>query len=204
MSKWIEFGFAGARRALIRTSILRSDTHQGQSEWLKSVAVTRQKPVPLYVHRPVIDDGGLLFWAASKGIGDLLSPRDLHVTITYSKAPVDVGDVKGVAREDLLVATAWPPVRIRSSLALPLQSHELMAEHERYIDAGASYDYADTYVPHLSLKYDPGPEDLAALSAGDPFAGKLRLGPQERAPLTPGWEPDPDQPLAERKAEGGQ
>ena len=56
-------------------------------------------PTPLYAARPVLDDGGLRQWAIDAGIADVLPLEEMHVTLAYSKTPVDIANIKKGASE---------------------------------------------------------------------------------------------------------
>lgn len=145
-------------------------------------------PTPLYADRPVVNDGGLRQWAIDAGLTDVLPAEEMHVTVTYSRAPVDVADV-APDEAGLAVRPAGRAVQLRSALAMPVASMALQRGHRRYRDAGASHDYGDQYTPHITLKYDPTPEDIAALEAAPRFTGTIRLGPERHDVLKPGDAP---------------
>lgn len=61
----------------------------------RSTLVNKAAPRPLYVRRPVLNASDIIVWAAGEGFTSTLPADDLHVTIAYSKAPVNwlaVGD----------------------------------------------------------------------------------------------------------------
>lgn len=149
---------------------------------------TPGQPTPLYVDRPVVDDGGLRQWAIDAGLTDVLSPEELHVTVTYSRSAVDVSAAPA-ATGSVAARPAGRAIQLRSALAMPLLSIELQRGHRRYRDAGASHDYGDEYTPHITLKYDPTPDEVARLEAAPPFTGRVILGPERQDILRPGGEP---------------
>lgn len=61
----------------------------------RTALVSKAAPRPLYVRRPVLNGSDIVAWAAEQGFTTTLPIDDLHVTIAYSKAPVNwlaIGD----------------------------------------------------------------------------------------------------------------
>jgi len=156
-------------------------------------------PTPLYVARPVTDDGGLRRWAEAAGLSGVLPMSEMHVTVTYSRAPVDVIDAPP-AGGDISASTAGRPIKLRSALAMPVLAPQLESGHRRYRAAGASHDYGSDYTPHVTIKYDATEEEVATLRAAAPFTGTIKLGPEEQAVLNPGDETPAEAPMQSRAA----
>ncbi|CAN5268322.1 hypothetical protein BH10PSE13_BH10PSE13_23730 [soil metagenome] len=53
------------------------------------ISFAADDPRPLYVYRKLINAADLLDWAREKGFTSTLPADDLHVTVTYSKTPVN-------------------------------------------------------------------------------------------------------------------
>ena len=51
--------------------------------------INDMNPKPLYVYRRVLNAGDIASWARDQGFSGVLSAGDMHVTVTYSRAPVD-------------------------------------------------------------------------------------------------------------------
>ena len=51
-------------------------------------------PKTLYVNRPLLNAGQITAWAKAQGFKSVQKPEDMHVTICYSKAPFDWGDLE--------------------------------------------------------------------------------------------------------------
>src|SRR5690606_28146793 len=51
--------------------------------------LTDATPRPLYVHRKVKNAAEIIAWAKSQGFATTLPAEDMHVTIAFSRAPVD-------------------------------------------------------------------------------------------------------------------
>jgi phage-related protein (TIGR01555 family) len=142
------------------------------------LAANDAAPRTLYVSRKVENRADLQRWATEQGLGEL--QPDLHVTIAYSRTPVDWMKVEDawIDEDDggLLIKPGGPrvvePLGDRTAVLMFSSSH-LAYRHERIRrDAGASWDWPD-YQPHISLTGDP-----VDLSSVEPYRGKIELGPE--------------------------
>lgn len=150
------------------------------------------KPMPLYVQRKLLNAAELIAWAKEQGITSTLAADDMHVTVLYSRNPVDPikmgetwsGDEKG----NLTIKPGGPRAVERlgeNAVVLLFASSELIWRHRSMVEAGASHDY-DEYQPHVTLTYE-APADLD-LETIKPFSGKLLFGPELFEPLDLGWK----------------
>lgn len=142
----------------------------------------------LYVSRRLLNPEAVRAWAASQGLESTLAPGSMHVTVAYSKEPVDWSEL--TPRTDAVVATGgtrvWQfPARStpNGALVLKFESGELADRWRELKDAGASWDFS-TYEPHVTLTYSVPEADVAAIK---PYAGPLIFGPEEFAEVDEGW-----------------
>lgn len=141
--------------------------------------ITDAKPRTLYVQRTVLNVAEIKAWAKKQGLPELQD--DLHVTVCYSRTPIDwlkVGnpsDWGGDKSGEITIPAGGPrvvePLGDRTAV-LMFASSELSWRHEAIVRAGASHDYED-YIPHISLTG----EDVD-LSNVEPYRGAIRLGPE--------------------------
>lgn len=154
-------------------------------------------PRPLYVKRRLLNGAALAKWAKSVGLATTLPPEDMHVTILYSRTPVDpmkMGETWGSEADGGLVIKAGGPRALerfdagadgRAPIILQFASWALQNRHSDMVRAGGSHDY-DEYLPHVTLTYDaPADFDLAVIK---PYTGELRFGPEEFEPLDLDWK----------------
>lgn len=151
-------------------------------------------PRTLYVHRKLKNADAVLQWAASAGIGGLLDPDKLHVTLAYSKMPVDwmkVGeDWNGSEDGGLRVAPGG--VRLvevlgddNKAVVLMFSSSQLSWRHEQIKQAGAHWKH-DGYQPHITVSWSGlGDIDPKTIEA---YQGELLFGPEVFAEIDPDWE----------------
>lgn len=133
-------------------------------------------PRTLYVRRDVINRADIVKWAEKQGFTDIAP--DLHVTITYSRTPVDWMAMGESWRGKLEIEAGGP--RIVEALgpdgkykALLFTAYELVSRNQEMRDKGASFDWPE-YQPHISIQVG-GDIDLAGV---EPYRGKIVLGPE--------------------------
>jgi hypothetical protein len=141
----------------------------------------------LYVNRPLLNSDEVIAWAKAQGFAKTLSGDDLHVTIAYSKAPVDWAKAK--PRENEVTVVGGPRSidalgKAKDAIVLRFESDRLDERHEQFGDIGASWDWPE-YRPHLTISYEPGDIDLASI---EPFPGDLVFGPERFAEVDEGWK----------------
>jgi phage-related protein (TIGR01555 family) len=137
---------------------------------------TDAEPRTLYVRRDVINKADLVKWAKAQGLDDILP--DLHVTIAYSRTPVDWFTV-GTSWSDKLDIAAGGPRQMAALgpegeyLALLFTANELVWRNREIREAGASWDWPE-YQPHISIQIG-GEIDLDQV---EPYQGSIVLGPE--------------------------
>lgn len=132
-----------------------------------------EEPVPIYVSRMVTNVAELRKWAEGQGLKLHDSP---HVTITYSRDPVDwmaMGDSYLGALE-VPAGGARMMDKFGDALVLLFNSSELSWRNREMRERGASWDYQD-YQPHITIDYDAATLDPTTIQ---PYRGKILLGPE--------------------------
>lgn len=143
-------------------------------------------PRTLYVSRKLKNGADLLAWARSQGFTDLMPASELHVTIAYSKAPVDWFAVGQTWQgEELKVDAGGPRLieRFGEAVVLLFASSELRWRWREIREAGASWDHED-YQPHVTFTWNLGDVDLATVQA---YNGPLVFGPEIFAEVDENW-----------------
>ena len=141
----------------------------------------------LYLHRPLKNASNFLKWARAAGFEKTLPADDIHVTIAFSRTPVDWDRVPGAratlkvpARGDRVVK----PLGDKGAVVLSFQSSELQRRwNELRNKVGTSWDYP-TYQPHVTITYDAEGVDLASI---EPYDGPLEFGPEEGSEIKEKW-----------------
>lgn len=146
-------------------------------------------PRTLYVHRKLLNGGEFLKWAKDQGFGETLDKDDLHVTITYSKTPVDwmkMGQSWGEGGNHIVNeggARIVEPLGDKGAVVLLFASSELSWRHEDMVRNGASDDFPE-YQPHVTITYQGSDIDLDKV---EPYRGKLEFGPEIFEELDEDW-----------------
>jgi uncharacterized protein len=146
-------------------------------------AMADASPRSLYVCRMVTNADAIIKWAKAQGFTTTLAASDMHVTIVYSKEPVDWMKMGSPYSDDAKGNMTVKPGGARivdrlgplGAIVLLFNSSELSWRHQDMIYNGASEDY-DEYQPHITITYDP-PPDLV-ISEIEPYRGPIELGPE--------------------------
>lgn len=154
-------------------------------------AANDAKPVPLYVQRKLLNADEVIRWAKAQGFKSTLEASDMHVTVLYSRTPVDpikMGTTWAGNEKGEITITPGGPRAIEklgdTAVVLLFASDDLSWRNRSMVEAGASHDFAE-YQPHVTLTYEAGDVDLDAIK---PFTGALRFGPELFEPLDLDWK----------------
>lgn len=148
------------------------------------------KPRTLYVRRDVLNASEIIAWAKSQGFDTTLPADDMHVTIAFSRTPVDWIDVgeswAGSERDGTLTITPGGPRMIEKfdggATVLLFGSSELGWRHHAIREKGASWDWPE-YQPHVTLSYDFDGD----ISEVEPYQGAIKLGPEIFEEIDENW-----------------
>jgi hypothetical protein len=142
-------------------------------------------PRTLYVSRKVANAADLLAWAKEQGFEQTLAADDLHVTIAYSRTPIDWMKVGEAWEGEFEVAAGGARLmeRFGEATVLLFAGSRLSWRHEEIKRAGATWDHPE-YQPHITITYGKAP-DLADI---DPYRGKILLGPEIFAEIDEDWK----------------
>ena len=164
----------------------------GGSNGAPARAVNDAKAIPLYVQRKLLNADELVRWAEGQGFKTTLEPSDMHVTILYSRTPVDpikMGTTWSDDQKGNLTVKPGGPRAVEklgdSAVVLLFASDDLAWRHRSMVEAGASHDY-DEYQPHVTISHEVAEGlDIEAIK---PFTGALRFGPELFEPLDLDWK----------------
>ena len=160
----------------------------GADQPVAKKAITDAAPRSLYVSRKVINGDEIIAWAKSQGFESIVPAADLHVTVAYSRNPVDwmkVGESwSGDGKGQLKIAPGGARLIDKfgeGAMVLLFNSSELAWRHVSIVEAGASWDWPD-YQPHITFTYEPGSVDIDKV---EPYRGEIELGPEIFEELAP-------------------
>lgn len=160
------------------------------------------KPKSLYVYRPVENASDIIDWYKQQGIKTTMSADDLHVTLMYSKTPVDWMKASqpwgGMTDEDrekgvLTIAPGGPRdndmfgggfgTNGDQCLVSLFASDELQWRHMSLLSLGCEYKFT-TFQPHITITWEPGDIDLDDI---EPWKGPIVLGPEQFEQVDDDW-----------------
>lgn len=144
------------------------------------------EPQTLYVSRKVVNASEILAWAKSQGFKHTLAADDLHVTIAFSRAPVDWMKAGEPWSAQIEIPAGGPRAveRFGDAVVLAFSSREVAWRHEDIKEIGATWDHPE-YQPHITISYDPKSPTLSQIT---PYQGRIVLGPEIFAPVNEDWK----------------
>ncbi len=153
------------------------------------LATADAAPRALYVRRDVVNAADIIAWAKGQGFESTLPADDLHVTVTFSRTPVDWMQMgQSWSGEDGKLRI--PPGGVRmmerfgEATVLLFAASELSCRHEEMVRKGATWDHPE-YQPHITISYAAGDLDLSKV---EPYRGKIVLGPEVFEEVKEDWQ----------------
>jgi len=147
-------------------------------------------PKTLYVSRKVVNSRDLIDWARSQGIEQMLPANELHVTVLFSKTPVnwlEMGMDWSSDERGRLSILPGGPREIETfgdgANVLVFVDSGLTWRHQHMLEMGATSDYEE-YTPHITITYGEIPSDIT------PYQGPIVLGPEIFSEIVPGAQDD--------------
>jgi hypothetical protein len=154
------------------------------------LTITDGLPRTLYVYRRVLNANEIVRWAREQGFETMLPPEDLHVTIAYSREPLDWTEIPEDWAGDERGRIKIRPGSTRGleefgdgAKALVFASSDLKYRNESIIRAGASWDF-DSYQSHITITYGDAPPDMEL------YQGPIILGPENFEEIDPTAQSD--------------
>lgn len=130
-------------------------------------------------------------WAKDVGFSSLIP--DLHVTVLYSRSPVDWTAANRLT--NVVHSLPTGPRKVvalgdQGAIALEFSELELSARHDALMALGGSHDYP-TYRSHVTLTYMASPELREKVEAGmiAPYQGELMFGPEVFEEIKQNYQP---------------
>lgn len=138
-------------------------------------AANDAEPRTLYVRRSVKNAADIIVWARGQGFETTLPADAMHVTIAFSRAPVDWMKIGEAWASELKIAAGGPRLmeRFGDATVLLFKASELEWRHEAIREAGASWDHPE-YQPHITISYG----FKGDLDTIEPYQGEIVLGPE--------------------------
>lgn len=160
----------------------------------KRIATKDAQPRTLYMYRPVENAADIIAHFKAQGVKNLHDPKDLHVTIAYSREPVDWmkigsddwgGDANGVLAIKPGGARVVEQLGGDKVVCLLFTNDDLMYRHRRTIDAGCDWQYEE-YQPHIT--FANAPANASDLKDVEAWQGPILLGPEVFKEIEEDWK----------------
>jgi hypothetical protein len=140
----------------------------------------------LYVHRPLVKTDEITNWASGQGFKSILDPEDLHVTLAFSRKPLDWNQVSPISDPIIIEGGNRSVGKLgqTGAMVLHFEHPDISNRWQEFCQAGASWDYPH-FKPHITISY-AGHELAPELI--EPFMGSLIFGPEEFSQLQEDWD----------------
>lgn len=186
-----EFSDQGQRFAFCDT---RWETHVKKGNTappqLVEAIAKADMPQPLYIARQVINADEIIEWAKAQGFKTTYPPEKMHVTVAYSKAPVDWFGLPDHLRTVHIPAGGPRDLHLmgpeKNVVALRFKSEALARRHQQVLEHGASWDWPE-YLPHITITLDAQGVDIEEIEA---YSGKIILGVEKFGRVKANWSED--------------
>lgn len=150
--------------------------------------VTDATPRTLYLRRDVVNAAEIIKWFQDQGVPEVYAAESMHVTIVYSKTPLDWMKMGQPWEARLEIPEGGPRLLEKFGdagdvLVQLFASNELRWRHDLAKEIGATSDFPE-YQPHISISLRAGEVDLINLK---PWQGPIVLGPEVYEDISDDW-----------------
>ena len=147
------------------------------------------KPMTLYVRRDVVNADNILKHYRDQGVQNTLNAEDLHVTVIFSRPPVDWMKSGASWESEIVIAAGGPRLHAMfgdSADAFVLQFANWSLKHRNEVatENGASWDWS-RYQPHITIAYGDRAIDMETVR---PWTGTIKLGPEIFEQVDEDWK----------------
>lgn len=143
----------------------------------------------LYVYRPLLNADEFIEWAKSVGFKTTLKPEEMHVTIAFSREPVEWNKFKP---EEFIFNIRGGKRSLEQfdggATVMQFESERLKDRWDEFKAGGASWDFPD-YKSHITISYKAENMNVSKL---EPYRGMLRFGPEVFKEVDLDWKSGED------------
>lgn len=145
--------------------------------------IVKKSVKTLYMSRKVENAEEIIKWAKEAGFSKTVTAEDMHVTVAFSKAPVEWKLIKANPKGLSVLGGIRSIQKLNNAIVLRFESGNLTQRWIELGKLGASWDYAE-YCPHITLTYDSGDVDFMNLP---PFQGAIKFGKEKISEVNLDW-----------------
>ena len=170
------------------TITANGDKPESEQKGAEGKPIKKSRLKTMYIYRPVKNAAAIIKWAKEQGFAKAVTSADMHVTIAFSKNPVD-WDLIPLKDNELTINTSGRdviPLGNTGAVVLRFNSEKLQKRWKEICEAGASWDNED-YKPHATITFDGSNMNLEGVI---PYDGEIILGPEKRNVLNEDWAAD--------------
>lgn len=156
----------------------------------KSQTVADAAPRTLYVRRQLLNTSEFVRWASDQGFRAITPSEQLHVTVMFSRTPVDWikmrSDWSSDSRGRLTIPPGGPRVVEKlgeSAVVLTFWSDALTWRNQSMRENGAVHSHEE-YISHVTISHESQQIDISKVV---PFQGELRFGPEVFEEVDENW-----------------
>ena len=139
------------------------------------------KEKTLYVSRPLLNIDDIRQWAKEQGFESTVD--DIHVTIAFSKAPVEWPKPKTTMVSNNTKNRTIKQLGEKDAIVLCFPSIILQKRWQYFMDLGASWDFP-SYMSHITISFCKGKLNLENV---EPYVGNLEFGPEKFKEVDENW-----------------
>lgn len=184
-----------APEVIAEQDALRQEEIDRQTAAAEAAAAAREKPPAgaakmtprtLYIRRDVLNADEIRAWAKSVGIDPVTSADEMHVTVAFSKTPMDWNKMGDPWGEKVEIDAGGPRAferfgPMQDVLVLAFSSHSLYWRNREVLEYGGSWDFPE-YQPHITLRYG-----FTGELPDEPYRGRIVLGPEIFEEIDENW-----------------
>jgi hypothetical protein len=141
--------------------------------------ITDAAPRSLYVSRKLLNGAEFIKWAKGQGFATTVPADELHVTVLFSRTPVDWMKMGSGGIRTRTASSRSRPAVLAWSRSSATRARSCCCSHHRRCRGGTrtwsqrgSHDF-DEYQPHVTITYEGSDLDLSKV---EPYRGELCSG----------------------------
>lgn len=152
---------------------------------VEGTAMEKSRSKTMYISRTVENAAEIIAWAKEQGFKTTIPEKEMHVTIAFSKKPVNWDDIP-LKDGQLRIETSGryvSPLGPNGAIVLGFKSEKLQNRWSDILNAGASWDFPE-FNPHITITFDASGVDTAMVK---PYLGPIVLGAEVRTQVELDW-----------------
>lgn len=155
---------------------------------MRSEGIVKGLAQTLYVRRDLLNADTFIAWAKQNGFPTTQQPGDLHVTLAYSRKPLDWSQIEPDPNPLTVEPSKDRSVKAIGeegrAVVLMFTDDTLEARWRELVDLGAEWKWPG-FIPHVTISWNGAGVDLSKVA---PFVGALEFGPEVFRAIDEDWQ----------------